>query len=582
MLEVRFAVNRRIFSFLFPRVLCALAAVFSVVGTVAPAWAQFETRASHTLPGEAFSIAAGDFNGDGKLDIAIMDGQLSVLLGNGDGTFQSPVNYQGTIGFSVAVGDFNGDGKLDLVTANGYNSVSVYLGNGDGTFQSPKTTTTTDDCSFVAVGDFNGDHKLDVVVIDSPYISVLLGNGDGTFEAPIDNNSFVGAHELAVGDFNNDHRLDVAVVGYFGGSHDIGIFLGNGDGTLQPSLTHPLTYTPGSVAAADFNHDGNLDVAVGGLGAGVAILLGKGDGTFQPEVDYPTTGGGGALSTSDFSGDSKLDLAFSAAIPPGVNELLGNGNGTFQPAQFFSAGRFAGALAIGDFNADHKPDIVYLDRNTGAITLLNTGPLSFSPSTPLGFPAAQLVNTTSAPEVVTLTNSGATAVSIQSIAASGQFQTSDTCAGEIAAGASCTISAVFGPKTAGPHRGLITLRDSASSKPQIIELSGRGTFLALSPNPLSFPPQKVGTKSSPQQLSITNDGSTSLILSSVTVGGANAKDFTLSGTGNCTNQELARGATCKVTVTFSPKKTGVRSATIFVYDNGAGSPETATATGTGT
>jgi hypothetical protein len=181
-----------------------------------------------------------------------------------------------------------------------------------------------------------------------------------------------------------------------------------------------------------------------------------------------------------------------------------------------------------------------------------------------------------------LTNTGTVAVSIHSIAASGPFVASNTCGGTIAAGADCTVSAVFEPKTAGPHRGLITLRDSASSKPQIIELSGRGTFVAVSPNPLDFAPQKVGTTSPPQQLSITNDGNASLIVSSVGVGGANAKDFAVSGTGKCINQELAPGASCNVTVTFSPKKTGARSAKVFVNDSGAGSPEAAALAGTGT
>jgi len=572
----------RPYRFRFHRVFCAVVALLCYVGLAAPAWAQFETRATHAVPGEALSIAVGDFNGDGKLDIAIMDGQLSVLLGNGDGTFQAPVNYPSVQGFWIAVADFNRDGKLDLVVnSDSSSTVSVLLGNGDGTFQAPITSNLTAGASFIAVGDFNNDKVPDLVVIDHPYVSVLLGNGDGTFRAPSDNNSFVGSQWLAVGDFNNDHRLDVAVVGSFGSSANIGVLLGNGDGTLQSSLTYPVNGTPYSLAAADFNRDGSLDVVIGYEFLDVAILLGRGDGSFLPEVDYATFGGTGEVSVADFSGDGKLDLAFSAAIPPGVNELLGNGDGTFQAAQFFPAGRFAGTLAIGDFNADHKPDIVYLDRNTGAITLLNTGALSFSPNTPLRFSAAQLVGTTSPPQTVSLTNTGITAVSVGSIAASGQFQASNNCGGEIAAGGSCTVSAVFGPKTAGVHTGLVTLRDSASSKAQIIELSGRGTFVALSPNPLDFAPQKVGTTSPPQQLSITNDGSTSLTVSSISVGGANAKEFAVTGTGNCTNQALAPGATCSVNVTFAPKKTGSRRATIFVDDSGAGSPETAALKGTG-
>lgn len=576
--------SRRLFFFSFQRLLQFIASVCCLAWAVAPAWAQFETRATKSVDSYygAFSIATGDFNHDGKLDIAVVyDNGFTVSLGNGDGTFGKPVAYYGTesaIFKVIAAGDFNNDGNIDLVTANGYNSVSVYLGNGDGTFQAPKTTSTSSNCSFVAVGNFNGDKNLDIVVLDSPYVSVLLGNGDGTFQPPSDTEGFPAyAYGAAVGDFNNDDKLDVVVVGENGSSY-IGVLLGNGDGTLQPPLTYSLEYFPASVAAGDFNKDGNLDVAIGDTLSGVTVLLGNGDGSFQTGITYDTIGGD-QIVASDLNGDGKLDLALPGGPPWGVNVLWGSGNGTFQPAQLLASGE-SGSPVVGDFNGDHLPDFVLVNE-LWTTTMLNTGVVNFSPTAPLVFPD-QLVKTSSTAQSVTLTNAGATALSISSLSVSGQFQLGGgtTCGGSVEPGASCAIAVVFKPLTLGGKSGTISIVDSASSKPQVIELSGQGTVVALSPSSLNFRPQKVGTKSAPMTVRVKNDGSASVTISSVSIGGNERKDF--SETDNCASRSLAPGATCSINVTFAPTKTGARSATLFVDDNGGGSPQTVSLSGTGT
>jgi len=562
-------------------VLCTVAALLSVVGAGTPVWAQFETRATTSLPEGAYCIALGDFNHDGKLDLVVTDGNgFTVSLGNGDGTFQKPTFYHTQLSYFLAVGDFNNDGNLDIVVANLVPStVDVYLGNGDGTFKAPISSNTTDGSYFVAVGDFNNDKKADLALIDGPYISVLLGNGDGTFQAPSDNNSFFGAVWLALGDFNNDHKLDVVAVGHSGASYDLGVLLGNGDGTLQDSITTPLRYVPGAVAAGDLNGDGNLDAIVGSDLGGIVVFLGNGDGTFQSPQYYSTTGlDGGQAIVSDLNLDGRLDVAMPSGA--GVDVFWGNGDGTLRPAQFFASGE-SGWMALGDLNGDGLPDFALASTLYGTTTMLNTGVVSFSPTTaPLTFPV-QVVNSSSPKQTLKLTNNGAVALSISSVKESGAaFQMSDNCGSSVAAGATCKIDVEYKPKKAGTQTGLITIVDSASSKPQFVELTGSATAVKISPTSLTFAAQKVGTKSTPQTVTATNEGKTSVTFSSVAVGGKDAGEFSVSG--NCTGGAIAPGASCVASVTFGPTQDGVANATLyFNLPTGSISPAPVPLSGTG-
>jgi len=344
---------------------------------------------------------------------------------------------------------------------------------------------------------------------------------------------------------------------------------------------------PSSIAVADFNGDRKPDLAVAEEeGLGIGLLLGNGDGTFRQEPDLPTIFPLW-VTAADVNGDGKQDLvAANHPLPlSGVTVFMGNGDGTFQTGVYYpdggtNTGQINRYVTVADVNNDKKPDIITPDSGTSdVIVLLNTGVVSFSPTTPITF-ATQLIGTTSAPGTATLTNNGTTPLSISSVTFSGnQFKAKTTCKGSVAPGGNCTITATFTPRLQGTITGTVSISDSASSKPQVVELLGTGTVVKFSPAQLTFPKQKVGTKSAPQVIQLTNTGKTSLKFENfIYIGGTNSNDF--SQTNNC-GHSLKAGATCNITVTFTPQNNGARSALVDVPDNAGGSPQTGALNGTG-
>lgn len=562
--------------------------VFEVLGvalTMGPiAAAQFETRATVSIGGcQAACAAIGDFNGDGNLDLVVVYNSVQLLLGRGDGTFGSPTNVLNAPANSVVAGDFNRDGKLDLAVADFSSGVSVLLGNGDGSFQPAVTYQTT--CGaplFIATGDFNGDRKPDLLVTygsaNCLLASVFLGNGDGTFQTgPVNSSLAYVPQAIGVGDFNQDGKLDFVAAEQFGGTGQVQVMLANGDGTFAPGQSYVVGASPDSITVADFRNSGKLDVAVGCLLGKTNVLLGNGDGTFS-SAGTENTNSATALSSADFNRDGKPDLAvLQLSKPAGVQVFFGKGDGTFQVPTFFPAGQSDFSITAGDFNNDKQTDIIVLNSvNASAITLLNTGQASFSPTSPINY-AFQLVGTSSPPQSLTVTNTAASPMKISSIQTNVPFAQTNDCGHSLAADSTCTIRITFKPTIIGTSEGLLTISDSASSKPEVVELSGAGTIVSLAPLQLNFGDEQVGTDSPSKPVILTNTGGTAL-----TVTGFQMQTRDYFETDTCKGQAIAPGASCTINITFVPQKAGSRPGEMQIYDDGGASPQFVRLTGTGT
>jgi FG-GAP-like repeat/Cep192 domain 4/FG-GAP repeat len=632
-------------------------------------------------------MIAGDVNGDGYPDLIVMTPAGVYILLN-DHTGNCPLNDlvkyytdtrnmgspYGTVSFgdqasAIAAGDFNNDGKLDLAVTLSYtpHELAILTGKGDGTFTLTKSGSILgspdyDNVDAIAVGDFNLDGNLDLALCDTNGFKVLAGDGKGNFSTALysDTGGFaVNSSSIVVSDFNSDGLSDIAYYSY--ATQLLGILLGEPNGkfkAVNPIVginanavgTDNVLPNGTTLVVGDFDGDGKYDLALGGDRGPATLLLGNGDGTFNQSTLAEDGWNGSlyrALAVADFNGDGRLDLVMGATkgsaasgnnysvvtfvqtpIPQYSPTSLSFGNqrvntkSVSQTVTVTNAG--SGVLFIASFGLPAPPFLLtggtclsgpgYLEGNSQCtlniafqpfdltphtngppmflVTLSGTGvaaQISVSPGS-LTFSGSQSVGSASAAQNVTLKNVGTDTLNMNISINNNFTMNTSACGSALAPGVSCIIPVSFQPTVTGPIAGLLTIAGDAINAPQSVALQGNGAApaAAFSVSSLNFGGNGVKAQSN-QPVTVTNNGTLPLTIGSLAITGPNASDFSYAH--NCTSQAtytpnlfpitVAVSQSCLISVTFQPGAAGPRSASLVFYDTALNSPQSIALSGSG-
>ena len=446
-------------------------------------------------------VATGDVNADGKLDVITASNStniISVLLGNGDGTLQGPLNTPPAPSTpnAVAAGDVNGDGRTDVaVAATGTpGSARVYLANADGTLNGGTPYAAGNFPQDVVLAPLDGNGSLDLAVANqtSHDISVFLNNGSGGFAPAVgspfvnaNNNDFLG---MGSGDFNGDGNTDLVAGGTNGTAPGIYFLAGTGTGGFptQSPLGAPGSQKP---VPGDLNGDGRLDLVTGRSGVGdVAIVTRTATGFSSPttfDPDGPTGTANGRIAVADLDGDGVPDLAVPNVVGPQANRVsvaLGNGDATFTTLSHEAAGGAPRQVAIADLNGDTNPDLITANSGAANVTVLLAVPPGVNIPPALGF-GGQPRGRPSTVQTITVRNDGPPRLRPGAVTLSGANATdfavvSNACSGaSMAAGVTCAIGLRFAPGGLGARAATLSMASNGGGSPHAVQLTGTGTLL---------------------------------------------------------------------------------------------------------
>jgi hypothetical protein len=530
-------------------------------------------------------------NGDGNLDIIVADysaNKVSILLGNGDGTFKPHVDYATGNGPSgVAIGDFNGDGRLDLVVANkNDNTVSILLGNGDGTFQSAVACATAALPNSVVVGNFTSSNVLDVAVgTANKVVSVLLGNGNGSCQKHVDYKIGANAMAIAAADLGSTGKLSLISANY--NDNTISTLAGNGDGTFKSQSVFLTNGGPSGLAIGDFKGNGKLDVAVtASSGNTVSTLL---DSWI---TIFPTVFSFGTQTSGEKSAPKTFTLKNNGPTPYSVGAISFVGA---YGADFTQTNTCGTALAAGASctlsvvfaptaleNANVQLQVTSYNGSVFGAEITGTGNIPFTLTGSLNFPM-QLIGTRSKGRTQTFTNNSGVDIYFTSIDLEGvnqsDFSFTTTCpiGGALPPGASCTVTVYFSPTTAGGDTATLVYKGNFTQTDQGELISGNATAVLITPTSLTFPNTAVGTTSGPLTVTFQNVGPTALLITSISWTGSNGPFSEI----NTCGTSVPANSSCTFSFTFSPPTAGTFTETLSIGDPDPSGPQKIKVTGTG-